>query len=159
MSEYHISKSGLLLIERFEGFRDTQYRDAVGVATIGYGTTAGAGVVSPLPETCTQAEAELWLQRYVNRDIIPAIEQATEAGRRVFNQNEVDACCSLGYNLGAGVFGPHYTIGSHIRNHKFTHRRIGNDFLLYEYAGGERLDGLVTRREAERALFDRPVRK
>lgn len=159
MSNYHISGNGLRLIEHFEGFRDTQYRDAVGVATIGYGTTAGAGVVNPLPETCTQAEAERWLELYVNKDVIPAIEAATAAGKRDFNQNEVDACCSLGYNLGAGCFAASFTIGSHIRNHKYTHRNIGECFLLYEYASGERLAGLVTRREAERALFDRPVKK
>lgn len=159
MSDYHISANGLKLIEAFEGFRAQQYKDAVGVPTIGYGTTAGAGVVEPLPETCTEAEAERWLALYVDRDVIPAIEAATEAGRRTFNQNQVDACCSLGYNCGAGVFDTHSTIGLHIRSHKFTHRRIGNDFLLYEYASGQRLAGLVTRREAERALFDRPVRK
>lgn len=155
---YHISENGLKTIEEFEGFRAERYQDAVGVWTIGYGTTLGARVVDPLPETCTQVEAEHWLEMYVNRDVVPAIEQATEAGKRVFNQNQVDACCSLGYNLGSGVFGPHYTIGEHIRDHEFTHYRIGLDFLLYEYADGQRLAGLVTRREAERALFDRPIR-
>lgn len=158
MSKYHISETGLALIEHFEGFRAAQYRDAVGVATIGYGTTVAAGVVSPLPQTCTHLEAEEWLAEYVNRDVIPAIEAATEAGDRVFNQNEVDACCSLGYNLGAGIFQSTHTIGMHIRNHEYTHRRIGQDFLLYESAGGRVCWGLVTRRETERALFDRPVR-
>lgn len=158
MSEYHISRNGLSLIEVFEGFRGYQYKDATGVPTIGYGTTLGAGVVKPLPKTCTHEEAEQWLGEYVNRDIIPAIEVATKTGGRKFNQNEVDACCSLGYNLGAGIFGAEHTIGQHIRDHRFTHHRIGEDFLLYESADGHTLAGLVTRREAERTLFDRPVR-
>lgn len=158
MSDYHISENGLKLIEHFEGFRSEQYKDAVGVQTIGYGTTAGAGVVDPLPLTCTETEAEHWLALYVNRYVIPAIENATAEGKRIFNQNQIDACCSLGYNLGEGIFSAAHTIGLHIRNHKYTHRRIGNDFLLYEYADGSKLAGLVTRREAERALFDRPIR-
>lgn len=158
MSDYHISENGLKLIEHFEGFRATQYRDAAGVPTIGYGTTAGARVVNPLPETCTETEAERWLELYVARDVIPAVEAAAAAGKRTFNQNQVDACCSLGYNLGEGIFSAAHTIGLHIRNHKYTHRRIGNDFLLYEYADGRKLAGLVTRREAERALFDRPIK-
>lgn len=159
MSDYHISENGLKLIEQFEGFSATLYNDPVGVPTIGYGTTAGAGVVEPLPETCTQTEAEHWLELYVNRAVIPAIEAATKAGDRTFNQNAVDACCSLGYNLGAGIFSDDHTIGYHIRHHQYTHKRIGQDFLLYEYAGTEKLAGLVTRREAERALFDRPEPK
>lgn len=158
MSKYHISENGLLFIERFEGFEHKRYLDSTGTPTIGYGTTASAGVVDPLPETCTSFEAERWLELYVNRDVIPAIEQATYAGERIFNQNEVDACCSLGYNLGAGIFSEEHTIGQHIRDHQYTHARIGEDFLLYEDAGGVRLAGLVTRREAERALFDRPIK-
>lgn len=158
MSDHLISQNGLRLIEQFEGFRAEQYKDAVGVPTIGFGTTAGAGVVNPLPETCTILEARHWLGLYVNRYVIPAIENATAEGGRTFNQNQMDACCSLGYNLGEGIFNAAHTIGLHIRNHKYTHRRIGNDFLLYEYADGTKLAGLVTRREAERALFDRPIR-
>ena len=153
---YRISDNGLNLIKHFEGFRADLYRDPIGVPTIGYGTTLGAGVVDPLPETCTEAQAEIWLREYVDRNVIPALERATEAGERVFNQNSVDACCSLAYNLGYGIFGDNWTIGFHIRHHEYTHERIGQDFLLYEYADGQRLAGLVTRREAERALFDRP---
>ena len=156
---YHISETGLHLIEGFEGFRAEKYQDSVGVWTIGYGTTEGAHVVEPLPETCTQTEAEHWLELYVNRDVIPAIEAASEAGGRVFNQNRVDALCSFGYNLGAGAFGDNWTIGYHIRHHEYTAQRISNDLLLYDYAGGVKLAGLVSRREAERALFDRPEKK
>ena len=45
-----INKAALDLIKEFEGFVAHAYRDAVGVWTIGYGTTAMAGVgIDPKP--------------------------------------------------------------------------------------------------------------
>lgn len=152
---YSISLDGLRFIEAFEGFSASIYVDVTGTPTIGYGTTVAAGVVNPLPDTCTEAEAERWLDEYIQRSVVPALVAACVAGGREFDQDAVDACCSLGYNLGAGIFGNGHTIGYYIRHHQYTHAEIGNAFLLYEYAGNEKLVGLITRREAERALFDR----
>lgn len=159
-----IGPVGLKLIEEFEGLRLEAYQDSVGVWTIGYGTTAGAGVDVHAGMTCTQAQAEAWLKQYVDQAVIPAIEQAWEQRRTYLhatlnpNENRVDALCSLGYNLGAGIFQATHTIGYDIR-HGHSMGKIGDDFLLYEDAGGQRLAGLVTRREAERALFARPMSK
>jgi GH24 family phage-related lysozyme (muramidase) len=157
--QYHISENGLHFIEHFEGFRADRYQNPGDVPTIGYGTTAGAGVVDPLPETCTETEAEHWLEMYVNRSVIPSIEAALTAGHRVWNQNQIDAACSFGYNLGAGIFQVTHTIGQMIRDHGRTHKQIGNAFLLYDDPGTIYQNGLLTRREAERALFDRPEKK
>lgn len=147
-----IGPYGLKFIEYFEGFRSHQYLDVGGVPTIGFGTTAGAGVIDPLPETCTIEQAVQWLKEYVDKSVVPSIE-ATGAGHYL-NENQVDALCSLGYNLGAGIFNEDHTIGYDLRHNR---GKVPNDFLLYEYDGTMRLAGLVTRREAERALYDRKM--
>ena len=145
-----ISVNGLHLIEQFEGFVDHRYADAVGVLTIGYGTTES--VISPLPETCTQAEAEGWLRLYVQREVQPMLAAATAA--HPLNQNQWDALCSFGYNLGPGYFGASYNLGQYLR--AGNHAAVASDMLQFDRAGGEVLQGLVNRRQAEVRLFNTP---
>lgn len=146
-----ISSNGLHLIELFEGFVDHKYQDPTGVWTIGYGTTLAAGVVDPLPATCTQAEAEGWLKAYVQKAVVPAIE-ATKAK---LNQNQFDALCSFGYNLGAGIFGNSSAIGVDLRDGNLA--AASRVMPLYDMAGGKVLPGLKNRRLAEQKLFNTPV--
>jgi lysozyme len=145
-----ISVAGLKLIEQFEGFRSARYLDPVGVPTIGFGTTAS--VISPLPATCTQAQAEGWLKLYVERDVQPALNAAV--GSHAVNQNQYDALCSLGYNLGAGIFAASHSIGAAL--HAGNLGQVGADFLLYDTANGQVLAGLQARRKAEQKLFNTP---
>lgn len=148
---------GLKLIEYFEGYRDVAYHNPGDVWTIGYGTTSGAGIDVHEGMTCTQAQAEAWLLDYIDREVVPAIEDAAWGRVGGFNENQVDALCSLGYNLGAGIFDASHTIGYDIRE-RASDSKIAADFLLYEAGdGSSHLAGLVTRREVERALFQRPI--
>jgi len=64
-----INQAGIDLIKEFEGFRASTYRDSVGVLTIGYGTTAAAGVgITPaIGMTITQAQAEAYLKAAVDK--------------------------------------------------------------------------------------------
>ena len=140
------SKRGLELIEQFEGFRANRYLDAVGVPTIGFGTTAAD--VRPLPATCNRAQAEAWLADNVARKYEPAVRALGVP----LNQNQFDALVSLAYNLGPGVFG--WQIGTDLR--KRDYKAASADFMHYVYAGGRKLQGLVNRRAAERRLFDTP---
>lgn len=143
----HTTEAGLKLIERFEGFSDKQYKDAVGVPTIGYGTTAS--VVSPLPETCTQAEAEGWLRKYVAEACEPSVNRLGVP----LNSHQFDALVSLVYNCGPGVL--EGTIGQLLRARNYA--AAANAFMLYVHAGGQVIQGLVNRRAAEKALFKTPV--
>lgn len=156
-----LGKPGLALIEEFEGFVPHAYWDSYGrVWTIGYGTTSSAddGPVRP-GETCTREQASAWLEHTVNVEIIPAIQAADkqryEHTGHMFNPNQVDALCSLGYNLGPGIFLLTHTIGANIRQGAPA-GRIAEDFRLYDESGGHVLAGLVRRRMAERELFERP---
>lgn len=141
------SPNGLHLIEEFEGFVDHQYRDSVGVPTIGFGTTAAD--ISPLPLTCTRAQAEQWLVGHLASKYEPAIN-----GLGVpLNQNQFDALVSLAYNCGPGVVD--WQIGRDLRARNYA--AASGDFMHYVFAGGQVLQGLVNRRAAERHLFDTPA--
>jgi len=136
------------LIKEFEGFRATAYLDAVGVPTIGYGTTAAAGVgITPkLGMTISEAEAEMYLTRAVEKfaaRIRPAlIREPTPA--------QFGAMVSLAYNIGPGAFK-----GSSVLRLFNAGDPAGaaDAFRLWNKAGGRVLNGLVRRREAELALF------
>jgi len=55
-----LNKAGLDLIKEFEGLRLQAYKDGGGVWTIGYGTTAqaGVGIAPKAGMTITEAQAE-----------------------------------------------------------------------------------------------------
>jgi lysozyme len=145
----HISVDGLHLIEGFEGYSGVQYRDAVGVPTIGYGTTSS--VIWPLPRTCNRGQAEGWLRLYVAKFCEPAVR-----GLRIpLNQHEFDALCSFVYNLGPGSMSSGWTIGRLLRARNY--RGAADAMLMYDVAGGAVLAGLRTRRRTERSRFLTPM--
>ena len=67
------------LIKRFEGCRLMEYKDSVGVRTIGYGTTSadksitGTSIYEGL--TITQAKADKWLKISVNKKYGPNVDK------------------------------------------------------------------------------------
>lgn len=143
-----INKAGLALVKEFEGFRAEAYLDPVGIVTIGYGTTAAAGVgISPeLGMTITEAEAEAYLAKTLEkfgRNIRSMITVEP-------NENEFAAMLSLAYNIGPGAFAKSSVLRFFNTGDK---ARAADAFRLWVKAGGKTLAGLKRRREAERALF------
>ena len=152
-----VNQEALDLIKEFEGFRAKAYPDP-GTGgdpwTIGYGTTGRAGVgIDPKPGmTITKAEAEHYLQKGVNK-FAAKIEPYITAP---INENEFGAFVSLAYNIGPGAFRK----SSSLRHFNAGNKaRAAQNMLLWNKAGGRVLNGLVRRRKAERALFERPVSK
>jgi lysozyme len=145
----HISENGLKLIEEFEGFSPTIYRDSVGVPTIGYGTTEAD--VQPLPVHLTEPEAEALLKERIAHKYEPSVNNLGIP----LNQNQYDALCSFVYNLGPGILGPSHTIGQKLHAHDYN--GAADALLLYDKAGGQALAGLTRRRQAERHLFLTPA--
>lgn len=141
------------LVKRFEGLRTTAYRDSAGVWTIGYGTTARAGVgIDPVEGmTITEAEAEYYLQKGLEKFSV----EITGAITRPINENEFGAFVSLAYNIGTHAFKRSTALRKFNEGDK---RGAANAMLMWRRAGGRVLDGLVRRREAERTLFLTPVR-
>ncbi len=141
----------LALVKEFEGLELKAYKDAVGIWTIGYGTTAAAGLgILPTPGMrITEAEAEMYLKRGLERfaaKIDPLIKRPITANQR-------GAFLSLAYNIGPGAFAK----SSALR--KFNAGDIAgaaNAILLWNKAKGRVLNGLTRRRAAERTLFLKP---
>ena len=137
-----ISAEGIALIMKFEGCELESYRCSADVPTIGYGHTRDVKD----GDTCTQEEADQMLvddleefENYVN-DIVE-----TE-----LTQNEFDALVAWTFNLGP----------TNLKSSTLLKRLLEDDKTDVPYqirrwnkAGGQVLDGLVRRREAEALLF------
>jgi len=143
-----VSQKGLDLIKGFEGFRSCPYRDPVGAWTIGFGETAGVGPHTPC---WTLQTAEGRLRARVDRDYLAPVLKLSKAVGLDLRQNEADALASLVYNVGPGVLDKGRSMGEAIRAR--NRDQIANSFLLYDQAGGRRLEGLTRRRRRERQLF------
>jgi lysozyme len=147
-----VNNETLDLIKEFEGFRAKAYLCSANVWTIGYGTTAAAGVgISPKKgDAMTRDEAEWYLQKGVDKfsaQIAPKITQP-------INANEFGAFVSLAYNIGPGAFGGSSALRKFNAGDK---RGAADSILLWNKAGGKVSKGLVRRRAAERELFLAPA--
>lgn len=136
------SQRGLSLIKSFEGLRLLAYEDAVGIWTIGYGTTRGvtAGM------SISQEQAEWMLHNDVLR-FEPEVERLVQVP---LNANQWDALISFTYNLGAGNLASSTLL--RLLN-AGDYAGAADQFPRWIKAGGQVLNGLVRRREAERVLF------
>ncbi|MBH8916633.1 lysozyme [Pseudomonas aeruginosa] len=140
------SQRGIDLIKSFEGLRLSAYQDSVGVWTIGYGTTRG---VTPYM-TITVEQAERMLANDIQR-FEPELDKLVKVP---LNQNQWDALMSFVYNLGSANLASSTLLK--LLN-KGDYRGAADQFPRWVNAGGKRLEGLVKRRTAERALFLEPL--
>lgn len=138
------SKSGLQLTEGFEGCRLQAYQDSKGVWTIGHGHTSGvcAGM------TCTQAQAEAWLAE----DVAWAERAVNWLVRVPVSQGEFEALVDFVFNAGIGNF----------RDSALLHfLNVGRpdlaaaEFDKWDHCGGKVVAGLLRRRQAEKAEFQK----
>ncbi len=136
------NKNGLLLIKSFEGLRLKAYKDAVGIWTIGYGTTRG---VRP-GQVISEAQAVQFLQADLTRfekSIHPVIKTP-------INDNQFSALACFTYNVGPGAFRSSTLLR---KLNAGDIRGAADELLRWDKAGGRTLAGLTRRRKAERALF------
>ena len=144
---HYISQNGIKLIKEFEGCYLTAYQDCVGVWTIGYGTTSSdksiTGTTIYKGLTISQATADEWLRRAVNKKYGPNVDKFDYIYH--WTQNEFDALCSFAYNIGS--------IDELVSKGKLAKSKIPSTMKLYVNAGKKRLNGLVRRRNAEVELF------
>lgn len=150
-------------LRRSEGLRDDDdkpgyqpYPDPAGVWTIGYGHAIRyRGNLLRGKETKSLAY-ELFPSLsasgcgiLLNADVIETCANIAPYVR-VATDNQWDALVSLSFNIGVGNF-----IKSEARKlHNLgRHAQAADAFLNWTRAGGKRLNGLVLRRERERAMY------
>lgn len=137
------------LAKEAEGLRLSAYPDPGSGGdpwTIGYGSTRGVkkGMTITLDEANTRLAADM--------------DQAGSAVTRwvdvPLSQNQFDALCDFVFNLGEGNFR-----GSTLlkKLNAGDYAGAAAEFPRWNKASGKVLPGLVTRRAAERALFERPA--
>lgn len=138
----NISEEGKSLIKKFEGCKLEAYLDAVNVPTIAYGRTKNV----KMGDVCTQEQAEAWLDEelheyegYVKDQVNVDLEQY-----------QFDALVSWVYNLGPTNLSKS-TLLKVLNDGKYND--VPAQIRRWNKAGGNVLEGLTRRREAEALLF------
>ena len=136
-----INDAGLALIKRWEGLRLEAYLCPSGVPTVGYGHT-GEDVWIGL--TITEQEAESLLRK----DLWSSEDTVSSAVHVVLTDNEYAALVSFVFNCGAGAF-KSSTLLRRINNYEDVGTVIQEEFPRWVNGGGQKLQGLVNRRNDE----------
>ena len=137
------------IIREFEGLRLEAYPDPASGKdpfTIGYGAT-GKGIGPGVRWTRKQAETRL------DSDVERFMGRVKERLERYASPPQLAAMTSLAFNIGIGAF------SSSTLLRKFNDgddAGAAAEFDRWIRAAGKKMPGLVRRRAAERALFERP---
>lgn len=144
-----MSPAGVIALARFEAVVLSAYKDSVGVMTIGVGHTAAAGIPKPVSGMSFSAREAIDLLR---SDLVTYEAAVTRNVKVALAQHEFDALVSFTFNLGEG----------NLKSSTLLRKLNAGDragaaaaFGSWVKAGGKTLQGLVTRRAAERAIFER----
>ena len=141
------SDKGIALIKEFEGCKLTAYQDSVGVWTIGYGWTQPVdGKPIRAGMTIKQETAE----RLLKTGMVSYESDVSRLVKVGLTQGQFDALVSFTYNLGARSLSTSTLLRKHNAG---DYAGAADEFLHWNKAGGNVLNGLTRRREAERALF------
>lgn len=144
-----VNAATLALIKSFEGWRDTAYKDAVGVWTIGFGHTSMAGPPEVKPGMkINKAEGEAILAR----DLVKYENAIRNYVRVPLNENQFGALVSWCYNVGPGNVAKSTLVK---RLNAGQYDAVPAELLKWNKAGGKVLKGLTRRREAEAVLFQK----
>lgn len=134
-----LSAAGLIAIASYEGFSDQAYIPVEGdVPTIGFGSTEGV----EMGDTITVPEA---LER-LRRDVGDAESAIGRCVKVPLSQGEYDAFASLAFNIGSNAFCTSTLVK---RLNAGDYDGACEEIRRWVYAGGQKLEGLVNRREAE----------
>lgn len=145
-----ISKKGLDLIKKYEGFYAKPYLDPVNIPTIGYGViryTDGTRVKMS-DKALTEPQASNLLEQLINLTYAPAVNRLVKSK---INQNQFDALVSFTYNLGETNLS-RSTLLRKI-NVNPNDPSIKDEFVKWNKAGGKVLNGLTKRRIDESKLY------
>jgi lysozyme len=155
-----ISEAGIQLIKSFEGCHNSPYKCPATLWTIGYGRVLYPDQARLKTDERASYPLRSEHNRLWNADEIDALLEADldrfSAGVRrlcpaaVDSQCRLDALVSFAFNVGLG------NLQSSTLRMKFNradYSGAAEEFLKWNKAGGKVLNGLVRRREAERALF------
>jgi lysozyme len=153
-----ISEAGIQLIKSFEGCHNSPYRCPAGLWTIGYGH-----VLYPDQARLKTPERASYALKSEHNRVWDAdeIDALLAADLRKFEagvlrlcpaavDRQLDALVSFSYNCGLGSL---QSSTLRMKYNREDYDGAADEFLKWNKCGGKVLNGLVRRREAERALF------
>lgn len=143
-----VSKRALEAIKHHEGVRTKPYRDAIGLWTVGVGHLIGDGKTLPdaWNRTLTIGEVDEILASDLDR-FERGVARMCAAN---LTQQRFDGLVSFAFNVGLGTL---QRSSIRMKHNRGDFDGAADAFLLYTKAGGKVLQGLVTRRKDERALY------
>jgi lysozyme len=143
-----IDIAGVDLIKRFEGFSSKPYLCPSGIPTIGFGSTYYEdGTKVRLSDPPITKERATELLTFTAGDFS---ESVNELVKIKVTQNQFNALTSLAYNIGLANFAKS-TVLRRLNVGDYT--GVANNFWQWRKANGKVSQGLVNRRESEKALF------
>ncbi len=147
---HQISRGGLELIKRFEGYRRAAARLSEGGWTIGYGHTKSAREGAEVSE----ADAEALLIY----DLIAVQADVNRLTYTPLTQNQYDALVSFAFNIGPDAFRTSGVL-RRINEGSMLQAAFALEMWRKSDFEGERIviDALIRRRSAEKALFLTPT--
>lgn len=142
----HISKDGLDLICRVEGFSPVIYICPAGYPTIGYG------------HLITEANKERFLDGVDEDEALELLRSDVGKAERAvlrliavpLTQGQFDALVSFTFNLGSGAL-QRSTLRRKVNREE--HDDVPAELMKWVWAGGRKLKGLIKRRKAEAAIY------
>ena len=132
------------LVKQSEGFSAHPYKDSAGYGTVGYGHKIKAG--EDFEDGLTVAEAEALMRE----DLDKAAAGVNELVKAKLTQGQFDALTDFVFNLGAGKLKDSTLLRKLNAGYG---DEVPAELLRWVYAGGEKLPGLVTRRQRECDLW------
>jgi lysozyme len=148
-----VSKEGLDLIKKHEGYRDNAYLCPAKVWTIGYGNTFyESGRKVKEGDVISKDKAERLLE-WVVEDFARNVRSTIKVP---LNQNQFNSLVSFAYNLGIGNLRSSTLLRK--VNANPGDPTIFNEFLRWNKAGGKVLNGLTKRRQEEANLYFEPIK-
>ena len=155
-----ISEAGIQLIKSFEGCHNQPYKCPAALWTIAYGHVLYPDQARLKTDQRTNYPLRSEHNRLWNADEIDALLEADldrfSAGVRRYcpaaadNMCHHDAMVSFAFNVGLGNL---QSSTLRMKYNRADYDGAADEFLKWTKAGGKVLNGLVRRREAERALF------
>jgi GH24 family phage-related lysozyme (muramidase) len=142
----NISKTGLDVIKRFEGFSPTVYICPAGYPTIGYGHLVKPHERERFARGITAEQAETLLRQ----DVQTAERAVLRLITVPLTDGQFDALVSFTFNLGAGAL-QRSTLRRRVNCG--DHAAVPAEFGKWVWAGGRKLQGLVRRRGEETSIY------
>lgn len=136
-----VSAGTIVGIAQHEQYRGDAYDDGVGVQTIGFGTTDGVKKGDRIDPVRALVKLEADANKFAQ-----AVKRCAPVP---MYQHEFSAWVQFTYNVGESAFCGS-TAAKKLNAGDYT--GACNEMSKWVYAGGRKLNGLVKRREAERAL-------